>query len=75
VSELVCICRPKDEVTAELMRQDLAEAGIDSTVANRSSVGLWGDGSLPLASLELLVRQEQAEKAAGILRERYQLND
>ena len=74
MSDLVCITRPANEIIGELMRQDLADIGIESALANRGSVGLWGDGSVPLASLELLVREDQANRALDMLNEKYQLD-
>ena len=74
MSDIVCIHKPTNEMIGELMRQDLADAGIKAVVANRGSVALWGGGSLPLLSLELLVSEDQAQQALTLLSEKYDLD-
>jgi len=74
MANIVCIHKPTNEMIGEMMRQDLADAGIKALIANCGSVGLWGDGSLPLASLELLVPQDQADRALSLLSEKYDLD-
>lgn len=62
-----CVFSPKSEWQGELIAQFLRDNGIETHLANRGSVGLWGDGSTPLAQLDLLVPQDRAQEASQLI--------
>jgi len=67
--EPVSVFRPQDQWQGELIVQTLRDYGIDAYLANRASVSLWGNGSMPFVKLEILVPQELAEKASSLIGE------
>jgi len=68
-SEPVCVFRPENEWRGELIVQHLRDHRIDAYLANRASVGLWGDGSLSFVKLEILVPQQHAQTASTLIDE------
>jgi len=60
---------PSQEWQGELILQRLRGAGIHGYLANRSTLGLWGGGSVPAVSLEILVPHDQAEAARSLISE------
>lgn len=67
--EPVSVFVPKNEWQGELLLQHLRAAGIDGYLANRASAGLWGDGLRALAKLEILVPDDQVERAMALIDE------
>ncbi|NLX04150.1 MAG: hypothetical protein GXY33_03280 [Phycisphaerae bacterium] len=65
----VCVHRPQTEWQADLLVQFLRDNEVNAHLANRASVGLWGDGSLPFAQLEVLVPSDQASRASVLIAE------
>jgi len=63
----ICVFSPQNEWEGELMVQHLRANGIEAHLANRASVGLWGNGSLPLVKLEILVSQQQSHAASTLI--------
>jgi hypothetical protein len=65
---IVTVFFPETEWQGDLIVQELATAGIDAYLANRSSVAAWSD-VMPLVKLEVVVPEKDAEKARGIIDE------
>ncbi len=63
----VCVMRPNVEWQAQMIVQYLKDGGVDAFLANRASVGLWGDGTMPVVGLEVLVPAEQKETAESMI--------
>lgn len=72
--EPTCVFRPRDDWQGDLLVQYLRAHQIDAHLANRASVGLWGDGSLSLAKLEILVPGDQSEQASTLIEEYFETN-
>jgi len=65
---IVTVFEPETEWQGDLIVQELKQSGIDAYLANRSTANVWGQAA-PLAALQILVPEGQADQATRLIDE------